>query len=75
MRLRQLEGENARLRKMVVEQAVVEFATAFSAHGQVSASKKRDIFVSPSGVRSIWFRHNLSSMKQRLTALEKMSAN
>lgn len=38
MRLRQLEGENARLRKMVVEQAVVEFATAFSAHGQVSAS-------------------------------------
>ena len=29
MRLRQLEGENARLRKMVVEQAVVEFATAF----------------------------------------------
>ena len=38
MRLRQLEGGNARLRKMVVEQAVVEFATAFSAHGQVSAS-------------------------------------
>lgn len=60
------------------EQAVVEFATAFPAHGQVRASnepRKRGIFVSPSGVRSIWLRHNLSSMKQRLNALEKMSAD
>ena len=60
------------------EQPVVEFATAFPAHGQVRASnelRKRGIFVSPSGVRSIWLRHNLSSMKQRLTALEKMSAD
>ena len=59
------------------EQAVVEFATAFPAYGQVRASnelRKQGIFVSPSGVRSIWLRHNLASMKQRLTALEKMSA-
>ena len=60
------------------EQAVVEFATAFPAHGQVRASnelRKQGVFVSPSGVRSIWLRHNLSSMKQRLAALEKMSAD
>ena len=60
------------------EQAVVEFATAFPAHGQVRASnelRKRGVFVSPSWVRSIWLRHNLSSMKQRLNALEKMSAD
>ena len=29
---------------------------------------------SPSGVRSIWLRHDLSCLKQRLTALEKKSA-
>ncbi len=59
------------------EKAVVEFATAFPAHGQVRVSnelRKQGIFVSPSGVRSIWLRHNLASMKQRLTALEKLSA-
>ena len=39
-----------------IEQAVVEFATAFPAHGQVRASnelRKRGVFVSPSGVH-IW---------------------
>ena len=59
------------------EQAVVEFATAFPAYGQVRASnelRKQGIFISPSGVRSIWLRHDLASMKQRLTTLEKMSA-
>ena len=59
------------------EQAVVEFATAFPAYGQVRASnelRKQGIFVSPSGVRSIWLRHDLASMTQCLTALEKMSA-
>lgn len=46
-------------------------------HGQVRASnklRKQGIFVSPSEVRSIWPRHDLASMKQRLAALEKMSA-
>ncbi len=62
----------------VVEQAVVQFATAFPAYGQVRASnelRKQGIFVSSSGVRPIWLRHDLASMKQRLTALEKMSLN
>ena len=36
--------------------------------------RKQGVFVSPSGVRSVWLRHNLASKKQRLTALEKKSA-
>ena len=30
----------------------------------------RGIFVSPSGVRSVWLRHDLANFKQRLKALE-----
>lgn len=59
------------------EQAVLDFAIAFPAHGQVRASnelRKEGVFVSPSGVRSIWMRHDLASMKQRLRALEQKSA-
>ena len=59
------------------EHAVIEFASAFPAYGQVRASnelRKQGIFVSPSGVRSVWLRHNLASNKQRLAALEKLSA-
>ena len=59
------------------EAAVTAFAIDFPAHGQVRASnelRKQGVFVSPSGVRSIWLRHGLASMKQRLTALEKKSA-
>lgn len=51
------------------ELAVMAFAIDFSAHGQVRASnelRKLGVFVSPSGVRSIWLRHGLASMKQRL---------
>ena len=59
------------------ECAVCEFALDFPAHGQLRVSnelRKKGIFVSPSGVRSIWLRHDLASMKQRLAALEKKSA-
>lgn len=59
------------------EQAVVEFAVEYPAHGQVRVSnelRKQGVFISPSGVRSIWLRHNLESMKLRLVALEKKSA-
>ena len=61
----------------MTEQAVCEFALAFPAHGQLRASnelRKKGIFVSPSGVRSIWLRNGLASMKQRLSALERKSA-
>jgi hypothetical protein len=33
--------------------------------------RKRGIFVSPSGVRSVWLRHDLESFKKRLSALER----
>ncbi len=59
------------------ENAVVQFAFDFPAYGQLRVSnelRKKGIFVSPSGVRSIWLRNNLESMKLRLIALEKKSA-
>ena len=59
------------------ERAVVEFAVAFPAYGQLRASnelRKKGIFVSPSGVRSIWLRNKLANMKQRLAVLEQKSA-
>lgn len=61
----------------MTEDAVVAFATDFPAHGQTRASnelRKLGIFVSPSGVRSIWLRHNLYNFKLRLRSLEKLSA-
>ena len=55
------------------ESAVVDYALEQPAHGQVRTSnelRKRAIFVSPSGVRSIWLRHQLHCFKNRLKALE-----
>jgi hypothetical protein len=46
----------------------------FPAFGQVRASNefcRRGVFVSPSGIRSIWLRHDLSCLKHCLSALEK----
>lgn len=57
----------------VVEQAVVKSATDFPAYGQARTSnelRKLGVFVSPSGVRSIWLRHDLANFKLRLKALE-----
>jgi transposase InsO family protein len=59
------------------EDAVVNDAIAFPAHGQHRASnelRRKGIFVSGSGVRSIWLRHELENFKQRLKALEKKIA-
>lgn len=56
-----------------VESSVVAYAIEEPAHGQVRVSnelRKRGVFVSPSGVRSIWLRHDLANLKQRLKALE-----
>jgi transposase InsO family protein len=60
------------------EAAVVEYAVQEPAHGQVRASnelRKLGVFVSPSGVRSIWLRHDLEHFKKRLRALEEKMAN
>jgi hypothetical protein len=56
-----------------IEDVVVEYALEEPAHGQVRVSnelRKRGTFVSPSGVRSIWQRHDLRCFKDRLRALE-----
>jgi hypothetical protein len=55
------------------EQAVIKSATDFPAYGQARTSKelrKLGVFVSPSGVRSIWLRYDLANFKARLKALE-----
>jgi transposase len=60
------------------EQAVVDYAIEYPAHGQHRTSnelRKRGIFVSGSGVRSIWLRHQLANFKDRLCALETKIAN
>ncbi len=59
------------------EAATVAFALEFPAHGQLRASnelRKRGVFISPAGVRCVWLRHDLATMKQRLRALEREAA-
>lgn len=60
-----------------IEKAVLDYAIEFPAHGQVRVSnelRKLGVFVSSSGVRSIWLRHNLACFKDRLKALEEKIA-
>jgi len=60
-----------------VEQAVIDLAIENPALGQLRASnelKQKGILISSSGVRSIWLRNDLETMKKRLKALESKSA-
>lgn len=55
------------------ERAVVEHAVEFPALGQHRTSnelRQKGVFISGSGVRSIWLRNNLENFAKRLKALE-----
>jgi len=56
-----------------IEKAVVGFAIEKPAYGQLRTSnelKRKGVFVSPGGVRSIWLRHDLETFRKRLKARE-----
>ena len=59
------------------EAAILAIALEQPAYGQVRVSnelRKAGIIISAQGVRSVWLRHNLQTMKLRLRALEEKVA-
>jgi hypothetical protein len=61
----------------LTERAILAFALENPAAGQVRVSnelRRRNVLVSPTGVRSVWLRTGLQTFKLRLVALEKKVA-
>lgn len=60
-----------------IEDAVIKKTYEYPVYGQVRISnelRKQGILISAGGVRSIWQRHNLETLKKRLRALEEKAA-
>jgi transposase InsO family protein len=78
--LKEISRQKPNLRNRVpeeLEKAIVELALEYPAFGQVRVAAKlaeRGMKLSPSGVRSVWQRHDLETMKKRLKALEEKVA-
>jgi transposase InsO family protein len=56
-----------------IEAAVVQIAIDYPAYGQVRVCnelRRKGLFISAGGVRSVWLRHGLEKFSKRLAALE-----
>jgi transposase InsO family protein len=60
-----------------IEQEVVNMAYEYPAFGQLRASNelaRRGVMISPAGVRCVWVRHDMETVKKRLRKLEEKAA-
>jgi hypothetical protein len=60
----------------IIEKAAIDIAYEQPAWGQTRAAnelKTRGLSISPMGVRGVWLRNNLETLKKRLENIEKIS--